>query len=254
MRSTLANLLTRIAVAGLACRALDVVAMNMWLQGFCKAGLPVMLCGLFLTVCATEPFARLRQIAAEQFGQATAGRIHFWTNLVTKYDNAETIEKLHAANQFFNVQIRFTTDQVAWGEEDFWATPLESLHKQQGDCEDFSLAKYISLLLMGINEEQLRLVYVQAQVGPDPKKDIQAHMVVAYYPSPGAEPLILDNLISEIRLASQRTDLVPVFSFDAKNMWVQGQANSYANSQSRLSKWQDALSRIRNQGFFDETP
>lgn len=40
-------------------------------------------------------------------------------------------------------------------------------------------------------------------------------MVVAYYPAPDAEPLILDNLLTTILPASERPDLIPVFSFNA---------------------------------------
>ncbi len=213
----------------------------------------LLFCGaLFYLAVANEPFSQLRKVARDQYDQATLARVQFWINLVTQYRDSDTTEKLHAVNQFFNLQIRFTSDQIAWQQEDYWATPLETLSKQQGDCEDFSLGKYISLLLMGVDESQLRLIYVQAQTGPDPQKDVQAHMVTAFYPHPGAEPLILDNLVAEIRPASQRPDLTPVFSFNAKDIWVSGQTGSYGNSQSRLSKWQDALNRIRLQGFFDE--
>lgn len=207
---------------------------------------------LLFSVLANQSFDRLQRIALESYGQQSLYRVQFWIKLVTKYRDSDTIDKLYAANDFFNVQLQFTTDAHTWKQEDYWATPLESLSKQQGDCEDFSLAKYVSLILMGIDEDKLRLIYVQAQVGPDPNKDIQAHMVTAYYPQPGAEPLILDNLIKDIRPASQRKDLKPVFSFNAADLWVSGQTSSYQNSQSRLSKWQDVLSRINSQGFFDE--
>lgn len=206
----------------------------------------------FLSATAGDKFKRLQETAIKKYDKHTLSRVQFWINLVLKTRNAETIDKLYAANDFFNVQIQFTSDQQAWQQEDYWATPLESLHKRQGDCEDFSLAKYTSLVLMGVPENQLRLIYVQAQIGPDPKKDVQAHMVTAYYPQPGAEPLILDNLVSQIRPASKRPDLTPVFSFNTDDIWVAGQQNSYSQSQNRLSKWQDALRRMRIEGLFDE--
>ena len=98
---------------------------------------------------------------------------------------------------------------------DYWASPLQALGKGMGDCEDYSLAKYFSLVSMGMPIAKLRLVYVRAQIGGQS----QAHMVLAYYPAPGAEPMILDNLVSEVRPASQRPDLEPVFSFNSEGLW-----------------------------------
>ena len=42
----------------------------------------------------------------------------------------------------------------------------------------------------------------------------QAHMVLAYYPSPEAEPLILDSLESKILKASLSPDLKPIYSLN----------------------------------------
>ncbi|HET19999.1 MAG TPA: sulfate adenylyltransferase, partial [Chromatiales bacterium] len=47
-----------------------------------------------------------------------------------------------------------------------------------------------------------------------------AHMVLTYYPEPSAEPLVLDNLVPDIRLASRRQDLVPVYSFNGDGLWL----------------------------------
>ena len=87
-----------------------------------------------------------------------------------------------------------------------------------GDCEDFAIAKYFSLLAVGVPASQLRLVYVRLQLGA-PGGPSQAHMVLAYYASAQAEPLILDNLITDIRPASRRPDLTPVFSFNSDGLW-----------------------------------
>ena len=103
--------------------------------------------------------------------------------------------------------MRFVSDDQHWGRADYWATPVEFLATGAGDCEDFSLAKYFTLKALGVPLERMRLTYAKAV------KLNQAHMVVAYFATPDAEPLILDNLISDIKPASQRTDLVPVYSF-----------------------------------------
>jgi predicted transglutaminase-like cysteine proteinase len=106
-----------------------------------------------------------------------------------------------------------------WGQSDYWATPLETLAKGKGDCEDFTIAKYFTLLEAGLPNEQLRLIYVKARIGGAASNVTQAHMVLAYYSEPDAEPLILDNLITDIRPASRRPDLQPVFSFNSMGIW-----------------------------------
>jgi predicted transglutaminase-like cysteine proteinase len=140
----------------------------------------------------------------------------------------------------------FDDDYSVWGQSDYWATPLEMIGQGRGDCEDFAIAKYFSLLNLGVPVSKLRLVYVRAMLNGLDGPVQQAHMVLAYYATPNADPLVLDNLLPEIRPASQRTDLVPIFSFNSSGLW-QGTGN--LSSKSNLSRWQDLLTRARAEGF-----
>jgi predicted transglutaminase-like cysteine proteinase len=160
-------------------------------------------------------------------------------------------DKLRRVNEFFNRRIRFADDREVWGQGDYWATPMETLAKGQGDCEDFTIGKYFTLLAAGIPDEQLRLVYVKARIGGSGSSIQQAHMVLAYYSAPDAEPLVLDNLITEIRPASRRPDLTPVFSFNSQGIWAgaMGGTAPSAGGIGRLSRWQDLLQRARREGF-----
>ena len=93
---------------------------------------------------------------------------------------------------------------------------------------------------MGVPDEQLRITYVKAlQLN-------QAHMVLAWYPTPTADPLILDNLINEIRPASERNDLEPVYSFNGKGLWLQQLNNSSKRigDADTLSRWTDLNERM----------
>ena len=76
-------------------------------------------------------------------------------------------------------------------------------------------------------------------------------MVLAYYLQPDAEPLVLDNLIGEIRPASRRPDLVPVFSFNSDGVFagVSGKESTPVGGTGRLSRWEDLLKRARAEGF-----
>jgi predicted transglutaminase-like cysteine proteinase len=150
--------------------------------------------------------------------------------------------KLRRVNRFFN-RVNYSTDALQWDEKDYWATPFEVLGVNSADCEDYAIAKYFTLVTMGIDEDRLRITYVKSLTLNE------AHMVLAYYPSADAEPLILDNLEDTIRPAGRRKDLVPVYSFNGADLWlavnrVEGRRVGGAD---RISRWQAYQGRLMQQ-------
>ena len=75
-------------------------------------------------------------------------------------------------------------------------------------------------------------------------------MVLEYLPAPDDDPLVLDNLDADIKPASQRSDLRPVYSFNATGWWLEtaGGGRTYMGSAARLSRWQELLRRMRSGG------
>lgn len=201
------------------------------------------------SVLAASDLDRMQRLAASRYGAAAAESVAAWRRLMAEAADSNEIEKLARVNTFFNRKIRFEDDIVVWGEQDHWASPLELMGKGAGDCEDFSIAKYMSLRLLGIPAERLRLIYVRAQIGGTRSGISQAHMVVGYFPAPAGEPLVLDNLINDIRPAARRPDLFPVFSFNSEGLWVGGASASAADPTARLSRWRSVLERMRNEGL-----
>lgn len=189
---------------------------------------------------------RLQQALSSRFGSAPQALFTDWQGLLTEGRTLGEREKLRLVNDFFNQRIAFDDDISIWQQSDYWATPLETIGSGRADCEDFSIAKYYTLLALGLPVGKLRLVYVRARQNGPAGPVLQAHMVLAYYPTPNAEPLVLDNLRPEIAPASRRTDLSPIFSFNSAGLW-QGTGNQ--SSKSNLSRWQDLLSRARAEGF-----
>ena len=177
-----------------------------------------------------------------EFGDEAYQRLQNYQRLQALASKAPIDRQLRLVNSFFN-QSRFVSDIKHWGEEDYWATPVELLTTNAGDCEDFSIAKYQTLRSMGVPDEQLRIVYVKAL------ELNQAHMVLAWYPRPDADPLILDNLINDIKLASQRPDLEPVYSFNGSGLWSSkaGQDKRIGEA-DKLSRWRDLNQRMQQSG------
>lgn len=174
------------------------------------------------------------------YGERAGKRVATWRREMARYHALSEREQLTEVNRFFN-QLYFVNDDVLWGKNDYWATPLEFLGSNAGDCEDFTIAKYFSLLELGVSDKKLRLVYVKAI------ELNQFHMVLAYYQTPSAQPLILDNINPQIKPASQRRDLLPIYSFNGQHLWLMKSKNGeLAGNSSRLSLWNDLRSRERS--------
>lgn len=195
---------------------------------------------------------KLLKSITQRFGASSAQKFRDWQKLVADTEKmADPEQQIQKVNEFWNRRMQFMEDKDAWEQSDYWATPMESLGNGKGDCEDYAIAKYFTLLSAGMDVSQLRLIYVKARMGGAASNITQAHMVLAYYSDPDAEPQILDNLLGDIRPASRRQDLSPVFSFNGQGIWAGVSASGSASSTStkRLSRWEELLARARAEGF-----
>lgn len=193
---------------------------------------------LLLAFAEVELAPQLLDRLSNQYGAAARTRLLDWQNLLTQ-PPGDVRSTLTTVNNFFN-RIEFIPDDEHWAQNDYWATPVELLASNGGDCEDFSIAKYMTLIALGVPESQLRITYVKAV------ELNQAHMVLTWYERPDAEPLVLDNLIAEIKPASQRTDLVPVYSFNGADLWLAKERGSgqLVGRSERISPWRELLARM----------
>ncbi|NQZ94712.1 MAG: transglutaminase-like cysteine peptidase [Moritella sp.] len=206
--------------------------------------LPVMLMLLLVFGLPAKSVPRLNDqkiIAAlsDNYGQRAALRGRAWLAIMANSGDDSTADKLAKINSFFN-QLQFIDDSKLWGVENYWATPIEFIGVNGGDCEDFAIAKYFSLLELGIADEKMRITMVKSLTLN------QYHMVVAYYPTPGAVPLILDNIDGEIKPADQRNDLLPVYSFNGKQLWLNKEKGQgvLAGKSQRLKRWSNLNQRM----------
>jgi predicted transglutaminase-like cysteine proteinase len=147
------------------------------------------------------------------YGDSAQKRVQDWQEVIQDNRDESLDEQLYNVNRFFN-QVEFVDDINHWKKNDYWATPVEFLSTNGGDCEDFSIAKYFSLRALGVPAVKLRLMYVKAL------RYNMAHMVLAYYETPKSIPLVLDNLNKDILPANKRRDLRPVYSFNGEGLWM----------------------------------
>ena len=169
----------------------------------------------------------------------TNQRFTRWENLVFHNLGKTIDEKLKLVNNFYN-QMEWTEDKELWNSKDYWATPIESLIRNAGDCEDFSIAKYFTLLAMDVPEEQLKITYVKLN-------NHQGHMVLFYYPEDASDPLVLDNMKDEVLKASQRPELSSVFSFNSDGLWLSINKTSTPNEENIIQQWAQMIKRIKEE-------
>lgn len=190
---------------------------------------------------------RLHSSIQQRFGSEGGDRVQQLQRQIPQWQDLPEKEKLVHVNDFFNRMLQFSSDAALWRQADFWATPGETLGMGAGDCEDFTIIKYFTLRMLGIPVQRMRLTYVRARIGGPASNITQAHMVLTYYATPDAQPLVLDNLLNEIRPASRRPDLEPVFSFNSDGVWAGG-SSTPATPVERLSRWTGLLERMQKEG------
>lgn len=194
-----------------------------------------------------EQLARIFSEARERYGAEAVVRLRQWDGLMQSARILPEMEKLNRVNAFFN-KLPNVEDAEHWGAKEYWATPVELLASNGGDCEDFALAKYFTLREIGVADERLRITYVTAYLRET--RQFESHMVLAYYPAPDAVPLVLDNLVSAVKPATERTDLSPAYSFNAAGLWKakQREAGKRLGDADMLPSWPDFKSRLLAMG------
>ena len=182
---------------------------------------------------------------AKVYGQNAKKRVVALNELMVSLKDATEQEKLVKVNDFFN-RLQWKDDREVWGQKDYWATRMEFLGKGAGDCEDFVTAKYFTLKQLGVSTQKLYFTYVKAL------DYNQAHMVLSYYDSPKSIPLVLDNINPSIKIATQRKDLAPVYSFNGDSLFLSkqeglGQAIPGGNKKQN-PKWLNLVDRMKEDG------
>lgn len=199
-----------------------------------------------LLLCA-QPFINssvLDGLSAEH-GESAYNRGLALNELIENLRGKQIKDQLTEVNQHFN-RYRYKDDYVQWGVNDYWQTPAEFVGTNNGDCEDYVIAKYFVLRFLGVAEHKLYLTYVKAK-GID-----VAHMVLSYFETPKSTPLVLDNYNTRMLPANQRKDLLPVYSFNAKSLFLTnpsaGLGKKLPTDKIKNSKWAALLKALEKGG------
>ncbi len=169
-------------------------------------------------------------------------RLEKYDELKIKIKDYDLIRKLNHTNTFIN-KILPQLDTKSSGIDDYWATPKEFLISGHGDCEDYAIAKYFTLLELGIKKENLYFAVV------DVKANRGSHMILLYTENKNESPLVLDNLSTVVIPFSKRKDLIPKFAFNELDSYYL--TNDKFTKKINLNwgkenKWEKLLNRVYN--------
>ena len=132
-----------------------------------------------------------------------------WLKFVDSIRDKPRSFQINKVNHWAN-QRRYVTDPRNWGQKDYWATPGEFIARF-GDCEDYSIIKYLSLRALGFTDKEMRLVAV---------KDMNlkvGHAVLVVFD--GGKTLLLDNQVKKVVETKKVRHYVPVFSINKSYWW-----------------------------------
>lgn len=118
-------------------------------------------------------------------------------------------EQVDKVNRYHNKK-RYIQDITNWGVRDYWETLLEFL-KRDGDCEDYAIAKYMSLKHLGFDADDMRIVVLK-----DENLNLM-HSVLAVYLDD--KIYILDNQIKSVLEDKRIYHYTPIYSINEHAWW-----------------------------------
>lgn len=160
------------------------------------------------------------------------------TKLKEIHKNDSDVKKVDVVNRFFNTNVVYKKDDSFGPKKDHWSTAEETLSRGYGDCEDYALAKYSTLIDWGVDKNKLKLTYGKLN------STKEFHMVLQFKDTSVSEPLILDNLKSKLTLAKNEKNITPIYSFNHEKVFLNN--GGFDNLTEISSNSKDKLSKFGN--------
>ena len=136
-----------------------------------------------------------------------------WRQFLGSIASIDRTAQIREVNQRMNLA-PYIEDINNWGVSDYWATPGEFFNVS-GDCEDYSIAKFKSLRLLGFPNDQLRVVVLR-----DTNLNlIHAVLIVL----DGNDWLVLDNQIQSVMPSTAVYHYYPYYSINEEYWWLHTQ-------------------------------
>jgi predicted transglutaminase-like cysteine proteinase len=133
-----------------------------------------------------------------------------WKEFLAEIRGKDKLSQVRAVNAYMNRQ-RYLTDPRNYGVKDYWATPGQ-FFKRNGDCEDYAIAKFMSLRALGFTNKDMRIVVLQ-----DMNLRIGHAILVVNL---NGQALVLDNQVRSVVRAEAIRHYRPIYSINEHKWWL----------------------------------
>jgi predicted transglutaminase-like cysteine proteinase len=110
-----------------------------------------------------DEMVQLTLCEGDRDGCASAAALKF-LDIVDAGRAREGRARLGEINRAINLAIRPVSDLARHGEIDVWSSPLATLARGGGDCEDYAIAKFTALRRAGLSPDDLRIVVLHGTI------------------------------------------------------------------------------------------
>jgi len=152
-----------------------------------------------------------------------------WSNFVRRAEGLEGYDLYMAVNEFVNSSVQFQSDSTLEEVLDEWATPISLISQAEGDCEDFALAKFWLLEMLGVDSSDLYIVVVQ---------DLAVRVPHAFLAvRSGSEIWLLDSRVDRPLSPDEIDGVVPVVTIGDSAAYLHGRPVDPGQPMSMLWDW-----------------
>ncbi len=156
-----------------------------------------------------DEMVQLALCEGDRDGCASPAALQF-LDIVEAAKAREGRARLGEINRAVNLAIRPVSDLAQYGQIDVWASPLATLARGAGDCEDYAIAKFVALRRAGVTPDDLRIVILYDPVRHEDHAIAAARLDGRW--------LTLDNrrmaMVEDVDLSNYR----PIFLIDAEGV------------------------------------
>jgi len=198
-----------------------------------------------INTCAKTNFPKLEKEVLISGSHESETLFKKWEKMVEKAKKLPEIKKINMVNNFFNQEIDYQQDIHLYRISDHWASIAETLRLAQGDCEDYVIAKYVTLRILNIDDAKLKLKYVVHES----EKKLTPHMVLVYQKSIKSPKMVLDNINTSIKNLNDRKDLSVRYAFNANRVWIGISSYAFHQVKNKFVKWHEVLSKTAYSGI-----
>ena len=175
-----------------------------------------------------------------KLGDIAKNRADDYESTIKSLTNIPKPKQLIKVNAYLN-QLLPQVDMLNQKTPDHWETPKEFLKCGYGDCEDYAIIKYFTLIKLGFDRKKLFITSVYD------KYSGSYHMVLSYFKSEGKAPLILDNLSFMILDLKKRNDLKVDKFMNKYGTYKITKHNKLIKTHKAPKKFLDLLKRVEKE-------